>query len=580
MQSLGWINTTRLFACTVALLAAAMLSHATPVAALVCNGADYLCERRYDQVIFPTNHNSHAYRDADAPTWRTPNQNKTIPEQLGDGVRGLMWDVYYRTQSGFINLALCHEATENNCLGGFRYLSTALGYLKAFLDANPGEVVTIIFESFVAPNDLVVAFTDAGLANYLFSHTAGQAWPTLGDMVVSGRRLVVFVSNLEDPDGSTQRFAIGPNGAWSGEDRPGYENYGQWLHSEWSLAFETPFDYAIYSGPLRGLGEDKPAYCMPHMEDKDGFRIRGNPSGLYILNHFITPPGTTPADAVNPFGFLLRSARYCGTIYHRLPNFLAVDFYNHPNNDAVQVVHRLNRTALVCPAFLSQQTDPGQCSATLHFPPLVHDTNLDCQLSANVMPGDAVPVGTYSPGGVALNSCGQSEDGVDLSQHCSFAITVYDAENPVVACGVGVSVLSPRNSSLVNVGLTASAADNCGTSPIQVSVFSNEGDVGAASHPQFSPDATDIAPGTLRLRAEADAKGDGRVYLIVTKTEDSTGNGGSCAQTVVVPTSKSPSDATFVNGKAAEAKAYYDAHGQAPAGFVQLGNGPVIGPKQ
>lgn len=667
MTSLHWINKARWFACIVVLPTAAILSHATapPVAALVCNGADYLCERRYDQVIFPTNHNSHAYKDADAPTWATANQNKTIPEQLRDGVRGLMWDAHYKTISGFTNVALCHEPPGvSNCPGGFRYLFTALGYLKTFLDANPGEVVTIIFESYVKPADLVTVFTDAGLAAYLFSHTAGQAWPTLGEMVTSGRRLVVFVSNLEVPDGSKQDHAIGPNGAWSGADSPGYEHYGQWLHSEWSLAFETPFDYAIYSGPLRGLGEDKPAYCMPHLEDKPGFTIRGNPLGLYVLNHFITPPGTTEADNTNPYGFLLRSARYCGTIYHRLPNFLTVDFYNHPHFDMLAVADRLNRTALVCPAFLTQRTDPGRCSATLQFPPLMHDATLDCQLSANIQPGDPRPVGTYSPGGVADTVCGESENGVVLSQHCSFNITVYDAEapqihptnlvrptdtgrcsatvhvppppitdncaapavssgtrsdgaaltaayplgvttitwqgvdtagllghatqtititdteKPVVACGVSASALWPKNAQLVPVGFTASGSDNCGTSPLHVRVFSNEDDVGAASHPRFSPDAADIAPGTLRLRAEADRHGDGRVYLIVTETEDNAGNAASCAQTVVVPKNQSPAAVTFVQGQAAQAKAYYETHGQAPAGFVLVGDGPVIGPKQ
>jgi hypothetical protein len=42
-------------------------------------------------------------------------------------------------------------------------------------------------------------------------------------------------------------------------------------------------------------------------------------------------------------------------------------------------------------------------------------------------------------------------------------------------------------------------------------------------------DARDIAPGTLRLRAERKGNGDGRVYLIVASATDGSGNGRGTA---------------------------------------------------
>jgi hypothetical protein len=135
----------------------------------------------------------------------------------------------------------------------------------------------------------------------------------------------------------------------------------------------------------------------------------------------------------------------------------------------------------------------------------------------------------------------------------------------------------------VNVGLSGTATDNCGfTSALQVSVYSDEDDVeSTVGNSDFSPDAKNIAIGTLRLRSERSKNGDGRVYLIVVKSADSAGNTGFAATTVVVPKSPSPSDVSSVNAQAAAALSYALANnGNPPPGYFVVGDGPVIGPKQ
>ncbi len=107
----------------------------------------------------------------------------------------------------------------------------------------------------------------------------------------------------------------------------------------------------------------------------------------------------------------------------------------------------------------------------------------------------------------------------------------------------------------------------------------DEDDLTPAS-PGFSPDAGDVAPGTLRLRAERDGTGDGRVYLIVVTATDSSHNVSRNFLTVVVPKSKSRADVTAVNQQAQAALAYGVANGAAPAGYVVVGDGPAVGPKQ
>ncbi len=154
---------------------------------------------------------------------------------------------------------------------------------------------------------------------------------------------------------------------------------------------------------------------------------------------------------------------------------------------------------------------------------------------------------------------------------------------PVITSNVTVSSLGSPNSDLVNAGLTASATDNCpGPFTFQVLVFGDEDDQTptspGASH---SPDAKDIALGTLRLRSERVVSGDGRVYLIVVKTTDSGGRVGFSVNTVVVAKSQSQADIDAVNNQAAAAKAFALANGgNPPAGYFVIGDGPVIGPKQ
>jgi hypothetical protein len=122
---------------------------------------------------------------------------------------------------------------------------------------------------------------------------------------------------------------------------------------------------------------------------------------------------------------------------------------------------------------------------------------------------------------------------------------------PTVDCSVSKSSLSPLNHKLVNVGLSVEASE--GTT-VAVSVFSDEDDLapGSGAH---SPDAADIAPGTLRLRAERSGSGDGRVYLILVTATDEDGNVAFDCCTVVVPRDQSAASRNAVAEEADEAEA-------------------------
>jgi hypothetical protein len=161
-------------------------------------------------------------------------------------------------------------------------------------------------------------------------------------------------------------------------------------------------------------------------------------------------------------------------------------------------------------------------------------------------------------------------------------VDVVDTTPPSVICSVMTAALNQNDHDLVNVGLIGSAVDQCeGELPVTVSVFSDEDDDENTGDGHHSPDAKDIAPVSLRLRAERNALGDGRVYLIVVEATDSSGNRGSDCCVVDVPSSSSLTARTSASAEAEAARTFCTTHqGTAPAGYFAVGDGPELGPKQ
>jgi hypothetical protein len=188
--------------------------------------------------------------------------------------------------------------------------------------------------------------------------------------------------------------------------------------------------------------------------------------------------------------------------------------------------------------------------------------------------GTIFPKGTNTVTAVATDAAGNTNS-------CSFKVVVNDCEPPKVTSSVGTALLWPPNHDLANVGLNITATDNCpGAIAIAVEVFSDENEA-APGDCHFSPDAKNIAVGTLRLRSERFGDGDGRVYLIVTTATDTSGNQAHACSTVVVPHDQSAASIAAINAQAAAASAFCAVNsGAAPPGFVKIGIGPVVGPKQ
>ena len=204
---------------------------AKPLPRTGCNGSVDLCDLRLNEAIFAGTHNS--FSAADSPGWLIANQKRTIQRQLDDGIRLFLIDTHWGVEGsdGRVRTDFEAEGTDRNkvvkalppatlaaaervagrvglrdnepgerdiwlchttCELGATDFSDTLGVYKDFLERNTGEVVILFVEPYVPPPELEQAFKDAGLDEYVETLEIGQPMPTLGQLVRSDRRLLVF----------------------------------------------------------------------------------------------------------------------------------------------------------------------------------------------------------------------------------------------------------------------------------------------------------------------------------------------------------------------------------------------------
>ena len=310
-----------------------------------CNGHRELCDRRLDEVALVATHNSMS---VPLPGWYSSVQERPIGAQLDDGVRGLMIDTHYadklpngkfrtyfgsadqlrqqakldgvsddtlaaaqriRDRLGFEGegergMYLCHSFCE---LGATR-LDSVLDDLHTFLVAHPGAVVVVINQDYVTPEDFVGAVKDAGVAEFAYTRPVSGPWPTLREMVDSGKR-VVFLA--ENEAGGAPWYQLAYDG----------------------ITEETPYSFNKVAQLT------KPANLAASCAANRG--SEGSP--FFLLNHWITTdplPLPSQATEVNAYDALLKRARDCQRIRKHLPNLVAVNFYLR--GDVFRVVDTLN----------------------------------------------------------------------------------------------------------------------------------------------------------------------------------------------------------------------------------------------
>lgn len=338
----------------------------------ICNGSARLAHKKYNDVVYAASHNGQSYLPSPVQ-----NQDRTVTQQLEAGIRAIKIPVWYDVDKNGQTIACaCHgvskEILQNIYLGKFtekipaifrpfvkkmmgnlkpfdklvsdalnvaygqsdhdrgviqfkhcifdpaqKPLQELLAEIRAFVDRHPLEVITIILEDFMGNLPLIAgACITSGLVKYLHVQDKKQPWPTLEQMVITGKRAVIFVKSTED-----QPYHVYP-----------------WLHYLWDFAFDTEWDFKSLS--------DMRCDTVPK-RGKASFEARNESprNKLFIVYHFITPlAGGSKrwASRVNK-KFVLKNrldrlARQTGHI----PNFVQVDFFEYPYNDIFVVVNELN----------------------------------------------------------------------------------------------------------------------------------------------------------------------------------------------------------------------------------------------
>jgi len=319
-----------------------------PLPGTGCNGSEELCERRLDELATPATHN--AMSAATNKGWLFAQQDAGLSEQLADGIRGLLIDAHYgeRVEGGQVrtdlsdvsaseraeleqslgpaafdaavrlrdrvvgtkaeeerSVYLCHGFCELGALP----IERAFGELRDFLAANPHEVLVVVIEDYVDPQDIATAAESSGLAEFVYEGEIDPP-PTLEEMIDSGGRVLMAAEN----DGG-------------GEAIP-------WYHEVYAgLTQETPYSFGRTSELIDS--EAIPASCEPN---------RG-PAGapMFLVNHWIdTSPAPRPSNAreVNALDALLARVEECEELRGLRANLIAVDFYRQ--GDLFAAVEALN----------------------------------------------------------------------------------------------------------------------------------------------------------------------------------------------------------------------------------------------
>lgn len=302
-----------------------------------CNGHDELCDVPFDQVVIPATHNSMSIADG---TWFLAEQPKDMIDSLDDGIRGLLVDTWYAqpTDDGGAITAdkslagaekelratygaevtgsvrrtidrvrrnkttgppepyFCHTV----CEIGADPIAPIMERLDTWLDEHPREVVVLFIQDTVTPKDTDAVLRSAGLADRAYTHPADAQWPTLGELIDSGKRLLVLMEN----EGGGTEFP--------------------YLHQGFDLVQDTDYTFDSAADFTCTLERGKP----------------DNP--LLSINHWLA--GFTRlvsnAEKVNAYDVLRARVDDCRTERGRTPWMIAVNWYDR--GDLFRVVDELN----------------------------------------------------------------------------------------------------------------------------------------------------------------------------------------------------------------------------------------------
>jgi hypothetical protein len=358
--------------------------------------------RRYDRTTFAMAHDSHtavplthtqtSSQMVKARTALSVDQSRLVNEQLADGIRAFRISAdlvdneirlhhnqkMYQTLAGlssllnhvpivplailapitlalnFISLIKGDQSVHVQTV--FWTLEEYLQQIKSFLDAHPHEVITIfdeggLFGNAAQAKQAAAIYGKVFGLNMMYTHEVGQPWPTLGEMVERGQRVVLFSSSVTDSVLQAAPEAHFANNMWNSNkdgDKSITPSGNVWEN-----------DYENHDPDVKPVSN----HCVP--DQTGGVQA---PNRLYLYNHFFYTPAVplwplelrTALTAANQkiemsdptkshwtVGELLRQdVELAALEVGHPPNFINVDFYqgvNGTRSTLIPLVNKMNQ---------------------------------------------------------------------------------------------------------------------------------------------------------------------------------------------------------------------------------------------
>ena len=273
---------------------------------LSCHGITVFCLRTYDNFTFAETHN--AYSTTEDQVLLGVNHYTGLQSQWEDGIRAFMVDAHHRSYENTTeeDVRFCHSTGQffHPCQFGEVDAFEWIGLLNSLMNNSSGDVVTLLIENYVPPEHLEFLFNETGMMERIYTHDLGDPWPSIGDMVLDGKDLVIFWEQAQN------------------DDFP-------WLH-----------DFGVFSWTTN--------YAESNKEEMTCTVHRGDGSQpVWHLNNWLSSifglPDPVAANDVNDYETLLNRSLECWEFMDNRPTFIAVDYWEE--GEVTNVTITLNKMA-------------------------------------------------------------------------------------------------------------------------------------------------------------------------------------------------------------------------------------------
>lgn len=254
-----------------------------PINTQPCNQYPEFCARKYSNITYIAAHNSPFIN----PNNAAANQELGVIQQLDDGIRML------QGQTHLVNNTMYYCHTSCDLLNA----GTAQAYfadITSWVKTHPYDVVTILIGNgdYVGVGNFTSLLESSGLAAYAYTPPkipmSLDDWPTLSEMILTGKRVVIFM----DYDANPTQIP--------------------YILDQFSQLWETPFNPTDQTFP-----------CT--VQRPPGINKNQSESRMYMLNHnlnteisllgtsILVPnlPALNVTNNVSGFGSLGLSANQC-----------------------------------------------------------------------------------------------------------------------------------------------------------------------------------------------------------------------------------------------------------------------------